>query len=100
MSGYGPIRAIGIGWYSRQNYRRILEVMEDADKLPPKFDQWLRRAEATERELKKAGHIVVRAMIEPEEFLAWCRARGLNVDAKARTQWGNEYAYQQVKNTH
>ena len=95
-----PVRAVGIGWYYRQDYRRILEIMEDADKLPATYDQWLKSAETGERELKRAGHIVVRAVIEPEEFLAWCRARGLNVDAKARMQWGSEVAHRQVKNTH
>lgn len=95
-----PIRAVGIAWYSRQNYRRVLEVMEDADNLPGNFDQWLKRAEATERQFKRSGHIVVRAIIEPDEFAAWCRSRGLNIDAKARTEWGNEFVYRKVKDTH
>ena len=95
-----PIRAVGIAWYSRQDYRRILEIMEDANNLPRTFDQWLTRAEATERKFKSSGHIVIRAIIEPEEFAAWCHARGLNVDAKARTKWGNECVYRQVKSTH
>ncbi len=94
-----PIRAVGIAWYSRQDYRRALEIMEDADQLPRTFDQWLKRAEATERQIKRAGHVVVRAMIKPEEFAAWCRAKGLNTDAKARTEWASEFAHQQAKDT-
>jgi hypothetical protein len=93
------VRGVGIAWYSRQNYRRILEVMEDAGKLHRTYDQWLKSAEASERQLKRAGHTVVRAMIEPDEFLAWCRARGLKVDAKARTQWGSEFVNRQLKHT-
>jgi hypothetical protein len=30
--------------YSRQHYRRVLEIMDDADQLPCIFDQWLKHA--------------------------------------------------------
>lgn len=94
------VRAVGIAWYSRQRYRRILEIMDDAEKLPATYDQWLKGAETGERQLKRSGHIVIRAMIDPEEFVSWCRTRGLKPDAQARMQWGNEFVYQQVKSTH
>ncbi len=100
MSASHPMRAVGIAWYSRQDYRRALEIMEDADQLPGTFDQWLKRAEATEREIKRAGHVVVRAIIKPEEFAAWCRAKGLNIDTEARTEWASEFALQQANDTH
>ena len=96
MSASHPVRAVGIAWYSRQDYRRALEIMDDAAELPRTFDQWLKRAEATEREIKRAGHIVVRAMIKPEEFAAWCGAKGLNTDGKARSQWATEFVRQQA----
>jgi len=92
MSASHPIRAIGIAWYSRQDYQRALEMMDDADQLPGTFDQWLKRAEATEQEMKRAGHVTVRTIIKPEEFTAWCRAKGLKLDAKARSQWSSEFA--------
>lgn len=95
-----PIRAIGIAWYSREDYPRVLDVMDDADKLPRTYDRWRELAEAGEGREKAAGHIVVRAVIEPEEFVAWCRARGLNVDSKARTLFASEVAARGVKQTH
>jgi hypothetical protein len=91
MSASHPIRAVGIAWYARQDYRRIVEIMDDADQLPGTFDQWLKRAEATEREMKRAGHTVARTMIKPDEFAAWCRAKGLSLDGKARSQWSSEF---------
>ncbi len=36
---------VGVPWYTRQNYRRILEIMEDAHLLPSTFDKWLHAAE-------------------------------------------------------
>jgi hypothetical protein len=92
--------ALGMTWFYRQDYRRILEVMEDADKLPATYDNWLRKAEAAEREMKKRGHTVVRTMINPDEFVTWCRAQGLKTDAEARKQWANEAAYRQLRGSH
>ena len=88
---------MGIGWYEREDYARILEIMEDAHLLPRTYDEWRERAELGERQQKEAGVSVIRAVIKPEEFLAWCRALGLKVDAQARTRFGSEVAYRSLK---
>ena len=99
MAGNVP-SVIGMSWYSRESYSRILKIMEDADKLPLEFDQWLKKAETGESKLQRAGHIVVRAVIDPDEFVAWCLARSLKVDAQARMQWAGERALRQIKGSH
>jgi hypothetical protein len=93
------IQSLGLTWYSRENYDRILEIMVDADKLPRNYDVWLKGAENGERRLKSSGRNVVRAMIDPEEFIAWCAVRGLTCDSNARQRWGADFAYAQMKNT-
>src|SRR5687767_1916896 len=95
-----PIRAVGLAWYDRLDYRRILKIMDDANVLPRTYEQWLKGAEAGERQLLSTRHTVVRAIIDPEEFPAWCQTRGLNIDAKARVQFASEAAIRQVKGTH
>jgi hypothetical protein len=92
------IQALGIPWYRREDYARILAVMTDANLLPRTHEQWLRKAEDVERRCKGQGMTVVRAVIDPDTFPDWCRTRGLNVDAKARTEFANEHAYLTVKN--
>ncbi len=92
--------AIGMSWYCREAYSRILEVMEDADRLPRTYDQWLKSAEAGVSKLQRAGHIVVRAVIDPDQFVAWCLARSLKVDAQARMRWANEAAFRELKGSH
>ena len=94
------VRAVGIAWYHRQDYRRILDIMEDADILPASYDEWLKGAEAGERQLKRSGHTVVRAIIDPDEFPAWCRTRSLKIDAEGRVRWANEAAYRHFKGIH
>ena len=95
-----PVRATGIPWYFRQDYRRILEIMTDAHLLPPSYDAWRQKAERLERRPQSEGMIVVRAEIDPDEFPRWCAARGLNVDAKARGEFASEAAYRRVSQAH
>lgn len=98
--GGKPVRATGIAWYFRQDYARILEIMEDAHLLPPTYDAWRQKAERAEREAKAAGVIIIRAEIDPQEFPGWCAARGLHVDAEARSRFASEVAYRKVSQTH
>jgi hypothetical protein len=81
---------VGLAWYKRADYARILEVMVDRDSLDPTFDKWLRNAKNIERQLKRRGILVVHAYIDPERFVAWCAANGLDANSRARAQWSSE----------
>ncbi|MCC6891076.1 MAG: hypothetical protein IT536_21320 [Hyphomicrobiales bacterium] len=94
------IRASGMAWYRREDYPRILEIMEDRQKLYPDFTSWENAAKSGESSMKREGHIVIRALIDPEKFPEWCRKRGLRIDAQARMQFANEVAYEQMRQTH
>lgn len=95
-----PIRAAGIPWYRREDWDELLRLFDDIGKMSKTYDDWLGRALAVESGLKRKGHIVVRAYIDPATFGDWCRHRGHNVDAKARTKYANAVALQHVKSTH
>ena len=86
------IQTVGIAWYHADDYPEIRKVMIDAAKLPATFERWSEAAQKLEQAYQSAGQRVVRAFIRPAEFVAWCRANGLNVDANARQRWGAEYA--------
>ena len=91
------VSAVGMPWYEREDYPRILEIMEDAHKLPRTHDEFVKALQTGERQLKASGHVVVRAVIKPDEFVAYCRERSLKVDAQARIRFGNEAAYAAIK---
>jgi len=86
------ISAAGIPWYRREQYARVLEVMEDANLLSPTYDEWLERAEQAFKRVERQGVIAHKVEIDPETFPIWCRARGLNVNADARIQFANHHA--------
>ncbi len=76
---------IGIAWYNRRDYSEVRGVMEDSDVLPNDYDTWLGRAEAV-LELEQAkGSVILKALIVPDAFAAWCRATDQRPNAGART---------------
>lgn len=87
MSGSEPIfGGVGIPWYRRDDYPSILKVMADSHLLPRTFDEWEKLAEQAIRQFAtQAG--VYRVYIDPQQFVAWCAIRGLNVDAEARMKF-------------
>lgn len=99
MSSHVP-RAVGIPWYTLEDYERIKTMMEDGHLLPHVYSLWRLKAEQTERQLRRQGQLVVRAALRPDEFAAWCAARGLNVNAQARMQFATEAAYDVHGKTH
>jgi hypothetical protein len=94
------IRAAGISWFRKEDYPRILKMMIDSHVLPPTYSAWKKKAEAQESKWQADGVTIFRAIIDPDEFPAWCRSRGLNVDAKGRMAFASEFAMEKVKNTH
>jgi hypothetical protein len=94
------IRATGSAWYLREDYLRILEIMEDADALPRMYDEWLEKAEGFERYGRVRGLFFVRAIIDPDEFLRWCEMKGLKADSSARNSFAVEFAERQDGCTH
>ena len=75
---------IGLAWYEERDYPAILAMMQDAHRLRATFASWREKAERSELALEGHGPDVVRAMISPGKFPAWCQSRGLRLTANAR----------------
>jgi hypothetical protein len=81
---------VALPWYARGDYSALLELFTDADKLPATYGAWLKRAEEIEQQFKKAGFGVVRVLIRPVPFAAWCKERNVSPDQAARLILVNE----------
>jgi hypothetical protein len=86
------IRVMGICWYLKKDYPRILEIMADAYVLQSTYAGWKQMAKMAERKLQTQGYVVVRAMIDPDDFPAWCHAHGVKPDAKGRNLYAADVA--------
>lgn len=90
------VQAIGMPWYTRDNWPRLMAMFEDRHKLHRTYDEWLRAAEAGCKAQEVKGVRVVRANIDPDDFAQWCKAKGLKLDANGRMAFANEAAYRAI----
>ena len=82
--GRGDRRPLALPWYHRSDYLALLALVTDPEILPQTFDAWLERAEGVEKQLQAAGFAVVRILISPAPFAAWCKQQGMAADQRAR----------------
>ena len=85
------VRAIGIAWIRKEDYAALIRIFEDGDVFDD-WENWSKRAEATEQKLQSEGVIVLRAYLDPATFAAWCAARDVNTGREGRGLFGIEFA--------
>src|SRR5215203_1667568 len=77
---------IGIAWWRREQWERLLQISEDADSQYDSYDEWLADAEKN-----LAGGVNgisgEKVDIDVEELLAWCNEKGLAVNGQSRAQY-------------
>ena len=78
---------LGIAWFRLEQWSRLLEISEDREDLEESFAEWESLAEEKLRDLRAQGLDAEKVTIDLEELLAWCKSRGLSVDASARSQY-------------
>ncbi|MBB4636293.1 hypothetical protein [Longimicrobium terrae] len=81
------ISRIGISWYKREQYGAIRALMTDGGNLPVTYDAWLQAAETLLARTRGRG---MRAVIDADEFRAWCKARRIRPNGDARRLWANK----------
>ena len=79
-------------WYKEEHYQQLLGLFDDAQLLPPSYDQWLVRAEEKKAEVEAAGDQVIKVFIDPETFPEWCAKKNLPRDANSRAELALEVA--------
>lgn len=85
-----------MAWYDEADDPAIRAMMNDRDRLPLTWGEWHQRARKGEQDLIAKGLRVIRVVIQPQPFAAWCALRGLDIDAQARTRFAAEEAARQL----
>jgi len=87
----GPMNtAVGIAWYRREQWPRLLEISADRSDLEDSYDNWLVHVTEAFETMRNEGLDPVKVDVDTEELLAWCRRRNLPVSAKARARYVTE----------
>ena len=77
---------IGIAWWRREQWDRLLEISEDAEGQYDSYDEW--EADAEKNLAGGANGIAGEKVdIDVEELLAWCNENGLTVNGQSRAQY-------------
>ena len=77
---------IGIAWWRREQWDRLLQISEDAEGQYDSYDDWL--ADAKKNLASGANGIGGEKVdIDVEELLAWCNEQGLAVNSQSRAQY-------------
>jgi hypothetical protein len=79
-----PLDRIGIAWFKPETHARMLEIMADPQSIPWNYERWREKAQTQERHWKATtNRLVVRVVIDPEKFLAWCAIRACQPNSKS-----------------
>jgi len=86
---------VGVAWFRRKDWVRLLEISADREELETTFDEWEAGAIATMAELRSNGVDVSKVPVDLDRLASWCRGLGIPVDARARAR----YAAEELKRT-
>jgi hypothetical protein len=96
MNTPAQVQAVGMAWFKPENFVRLRAMFEDGHKLHRTYPEWLKAAEAGCDTFEKRGVTVVRVDIDPDQFPEWCKSKGLQLNAAARTEYANFIAYKTI----
>ena len=84
MAGAGMGRRIFliVPWYRPGDYDAAVSMFGD---LPATYRAWHDRALEWEENCRTAATPCLRVLLQPDEFLTWCRARQVQPDAESRS---------------
>ncbi|MGQ0502051.1 MAG: hypothetical protein ACT4P0_05485 [Panacagrimonas sp.] len=85
-----------IPWYTREHYEEIRRTMADGAAMFRDYRRWLAAAKDNVARVEAQGYRVLKVVIEPEAFLAWCRRQGKRPDLDARLGFASELAEQEA----
>lgn len=86
------VQITGVFWMARSDWDVLLPLFTDRANFPETYEQWRRRAESALQEMARGGINAVKVRAEPDEFLRWCRVKGLDINSHARTAYASEQA--------
>ncbi|HET7099985.1 MAG TPA: hypothetical protein VFJ52_02450 [Terriglobia bacterium] len=81
---------VGIAWYRRDQWPRLLEISADWSDIEDSYDHWLVHATEAFETMRNEGLKPVKVDIDTEELLAWCASRKIHLDGRARARYVTE----------
>jgi hypothetical protein len=77
---------MAVAWMHKEDWPRWLAIDPD---FQPDYSHWLKRMEATVKQFEDKGTLVEKVIIDPDEFVEWCRVNGCKVSSQARATYAS-----------
>jgi hypothetical protein len=78
---------LGIGFYRREQWQRLLETAVDAHILERTYDEWLEVLDSSLEKIKAQGIETELVEVNIEELLSFCNKNGIQNNASARSRF-------------
>lgn len=78
-----------VAWYKPNQWSRLREISEDRNQLEETYREWQDYAEQALKDFAARGGLLEKVTVDTEELLAWCKERGLKVNAKSRSLYAS-----------
>jgi 2-methylcitrate dehydratase PrpD len=83
-------RLVGLAWFDRKQWNRLIEAAEDRSELDETYEQWQQRALEAVQAIEQQGQQVERVHVETQSLVSWCKEKKLPVNAKSSAQYVTE----------
>jgi hypothetical protein len=78
---------IGVAWYQREEWPRLLAAASDRDDLEDTYDEWLQTAERTLLDLTAQCLAMEEVEVGVDELVSWCQKQGQPLNGAARADY-------------
>jgi hypothetical protein len=81
--------AVGLAWFRRDEWPRLVASAVDREVLEDTYDEWLRDARRLLLDAATRGMAVEKVDVGIDELLAWCRHENRPLDSYARASFAS-----------
>jgi hypothetical protein len=83
----GQGMVLGLGWFDREQWQRLTEVVENRGELDDTYEKWEQGAREALRNFERQGQSVEKVHINVGALVIWCKAKGVPVNGKLRSEY-------------
>ncbi len=76
-----------LAYYRKKDWERFIKIIADRESMHDTWRDWYRDFKRTKQNLTNQGFNVVDIVVDLDELMEYCRARGIENDGKARSQF-------------
>ena len=87
MGTLSLLKDVGVTWFREEDYPILLEIFDDADKMPRSWSEWLKSAQQMEEWARAQGYPLQRVYIDPDSFADWCLCEEMGSDSEGRQKF-------------